>query len=81
MPLPAAAETRAIYGRLLRYARPHRRLLLVGAAGMALYASTDAATVWFLKRFLKDVFVHPDARAVWLVPLGVLPAVLLPWPR
>jgi subfamily B ATP-binding cassette protein MsbA len=70
--LPAAADTRAIYGRLLRYARPHRRLLLIGAAGMALYASTDAATAWFVKRFLKEVFVQPDPRAVWLVPLGVL---------
>lgn len=72
MTLPRAQDTRAVYGRLLNYARPHRRLLFIGAAGMALYASTDAGTTWFVKRFLKDVFVHPDPRAVWLVPLGVL---------
>jgi len=70
--LPPVAEARAVYGRLLRYARPHRRQLLIGALGMALYASTDAGTAWFVKRFLKNVFVQPDPRAIWLVPLGVL---------
>lgn len=72
MSLPPVAEARAVYGRLLRYARPHRRQLLIGALGMALYASTDAGTAWFVKRFLKNVFVQPDPRAIWLVPLGVL---------
>src|SRR5436190_592649 len=72
MALPPAGEARAVYGRLLRYALPWRPQLAVGAFGMLLYASTDIGTAWFAKHFLKSVFVHPEARAVWLVPLGVL---------
>jgi len=70
--LPDAADVRAVYGRLLRYARPWRRQFLVGVLGMVLYASTDAGTAWFVKQFLKTAFVQPDARVVWLVPGGVL---------
>jgi subfamily B ATP-binding cassette protein MsbA len=72
MPLPAAAETRAIYGRLLRYARPWRGQLLLGIFGMALYAATDAGTAVFIDRFLKAAFVQPDPRVTWAVPLAVL---------
>jgi ATP-binding cassette, subfamily B, bacterial MsbA len=73
-PLPAAADARAVYGRLLGYARPWRGQFMIGVAGMALYASTDAGTVWFIKQFLKHAFVQPDPRIAWAVPLG---AVLL----
>jgi subfamily B ATP-binding cassette protein MsbA len=72
--LPAAADARAVYGRLLRYARPWRGQFMIGVAGMALYASTDAGTAWFVKVFLKHAFVEPDPRIAWAVPLG---AVLL----
>jgi subfamily B ATP-binding cassette protein MsbA len=72
--LPAAADARAVYGRLLGYARPWRGQFMIGVAGMALYASTDAGTVWFIKQFLKHAFVQPDPRIAWAVPLG---AVLL----
>jgi ATP-binding cassette, subfamily B, bacterial MsbA len=64
----------AVYGRLLAYARPWRGQFLIGVFGMALYAATDAGTVWFLKEFLKHAFVMPDPRIVWAVPLA---AVLL----
>ncbi|MEO8315987.1 MAG: lipid A export permease/ATP-binding protein MsbA [Pseudomonadota bacterium] len=72
--LPAAADARAVYGRLLRYARPWRGQFMIGVAGMALYASTDAGIAWFVKQFLKHAFVQPDPRVAWAVPLG---AVLL----
>ena len=72
--LPAAADARTVYGRLLRYARPWRGQYLIGVLGMALYASTDAGTVWFVKEFLKHAFVQPDPRIAWAVPLA---AVLL----
>lgn len=76
-PLPSAAEARAVYGRLLGYARPWRGLFLIGVAGMALYAATDAGIAWFLDHFLKSAFVDPDPRVVWAVPLGVLLLFLL----
>ncbi|MEO6081059.1 MAG: lipid A export permease/ATP-binding protein MsbA [Steroidobacteraceae bacterium] len=72
--LPAAADARAVYGRLLRYARPWRGQFMIGVFGMALYASTDAGLAWFVKQFLKHAFVQPDPRIAWAVPLG---AVLL----
>jgi subfamily B ATP-binding cassette protein MsbA len=72
--LPAAADAKAVYGRLLRYARPWRGQFMIGVLGMVLYASTDAGTVWFTKTFLKYAFVQPDPRIAWAVPLG---AVLL----
>ncbi len=76
-PLPSAAEARAVYGRLLGYARPWRAQFLVGVLGMALYAATDAGTAWFVDQFLEHTFVEPDPRAVWAVPLGVLALFLL----
>jgi ATP-binding cassette, subfamily B, bacterial MsbA len=68
------ADAWAIYRRLRAYARPWRGQFLIGVSGMALYAATDAGTVWFLKEFLKHAFVVPDPRIVWAVPLA---AVLL----
>jgi len=76
-PLPSAAEARAVYGRLLGYARPWRSQFLVGVLGMALYAATDAGTAWFVDKFLEATFVRPDPRAVWAVPMGVLLLFLL----
>jgi ATP-binding cassette, subfamily B, bacterial MsbA len=72
--LPPAADTKAVYGRLLRYARPWRAQFMIGVLGMAIYASTDAGTAWFVDKFLEHAFVHPDPRIAWAVPLG---AVLL----
>ncbi|MBK6671944.1 MAG: lipid A export permease/ATP-binding protein MsbA [Proteobacteria bacterium] len=68
----SAAEVRAVYRRLLAYARPWRGTFLIGVAGMALYASTEAGIAWFVDQFLKYAFVDPDPRAVWAVPLGAL---------
>jgi ATP-binding cassette, subfamily B, bacterial MsbA len=68
----SAADVRAVYRRLLAYARPWRGTFLIGVAGMALYASTEAGIAWFVDQFLKYAFVDPDPRAVWAVPLGAL---------
>ena len=76
-PLPSAAEARAVYGRLLGYAKPWRGQFGIGVLGMALYAATDAGTAWFVDQFLKHAFVEPDPRVVWAVPLGVLGLFLL----
>jgi ATP-binding cassette, subfamily B, bacterial MsbA len=72
--LPDAAAARAVYGRLLRYALPWRGQFMIGVLGMALYASTEAGTAWFVDKFLEHAFVNPDPRVAWAVPLG---AVLL----
>jgi ATP-binding cassette, subfamily B, bacterial MsbA len=72
--LPAAADAKAVYGRLLRYARPWRGQFMIGVLGMVVYASTDTGIAVFVKHFLKHAFVQPDPRIAWAVPLG---AVLL----
>jgi subfamily B ATP-binding cassette protein MsbA len=72
MALPSAAATRAVYGRLLGYARPWRGRFALGVLGMALYAATDAGTALFVDRFLKVAFVEPDPRVAWAVPIVVL---------
>lgn len=69
---PAAADALAVYRRLLTYLRPHRRLFLVGVFGMALFAMTDAGFALFIKYFIRDTFVTPNPRALWLVPGALL---------
>ena len=71
-PPVSAADVRAVYRRLLGYARPWRGLFLIGVLGMVMYAATEAGIAWFVDRFLKYAFVDPDPRAVWAVPLGAL---------
>ncbi|HTQ36442.1 MAG TPA: ABC transporter transmembrane domain-containing protein, partial [Steroidobacteraceae bacterium] len=70
MALPSLAESRAVYGRLLRYAWPWRWQFLLGILGMALYAATGAGTAGFVSRFLRAAFVRTDPRVVWAVPAG-----------
>lgn len=69
---PVAADALAVYRRLLTYLRPHRRLFLVGVFGMALFAMTDAGFALFIKYFIRDTFVTPNPRALWLVPGALL---------
>ncbi|MDR2215856.1 MAG: lipid A export permease/ATP-binding protein MsbA [Nevskiaceae bacterium] len=61
-----------IYRRLLGYLRPYRGLFLIGVLGMALFALTDAAFALFIKYFIRDAFMHPNPRALWAVPCGLL---------
>ena len=61
-----------VYRRLLRYARPHLGMFLIGVVGMALFAATDAAIAYLVQRFLRGAFVEPDPRIIWAVPAGAL---------
>jgi ATP-binding cassette, subfamily B, bacterial MsbA len=65
---PARTDAMVVYRRLLGYVRPHRRLFLIGVLGMALFAMTDAAFAYFIKYFIRDTFVVPNPRAIWVVP-------------
>jgi subfamily B ATP-binding cassette protein MsbA len=71
---PAAPqfEPGKVWRRLLGYARPHLGVFLIGVAGMALFAATDASLAWFVNVFLKGTFVERDPRVVWMVPLGAM---------
>ncbi len=66
-------RAREVYRRLLRYARPHRGMYLIGVLGMGLYASSDLITIKFVKTYLNDAMAleHHIGVLRWL-PLGVL---------
>ena len=70
--LPLNQDTKRIYGRLIGYVKPYWPMFLLGVVGNAIFASTDAGFVWFVRNFLKDAFVNPDPRVLHWVPAGVI---------
>jgi ATP-binding cassette, subfamily B, bacterial MsbA len=54
-PTPPVASAANIYRRLLRYARPHRGMFMIGVLGMALFAATDGAFAFFVQKFIKGM--------------------------
>ena len=66
-----------VYRRLLGYARAYAGTFLIGVAGMALFASTDALLAYLVKIFLGGAFIERDPRIIWIVPLGAIVLFLL----
>jgi subfamily B ATP-binding cassette protein MsbA len=66
------AQPGQVYRRLLGYARPYLGTFMVGVAGMALFAATDALLAYLVKIFLGGAFVEQDPRVIWIVPLGAV---------
>ena len=66
-------QARAVYIRLLRYARPYVGMYLLGVLGMMMYAGTDLLTISFTKTYLQNSLALEHNREVlkWL-PLWVL---------
>jgi subfamily B ATP-binding cassette protein MsbA len=75
--LPLNEDAKRIYLRLIRYAKPYWPVFLLGVVGNAIFAATDAGFVWFVRGFLKDAFVNPDARVLAWVPAGAVALFLL----
>ncbi len=67
-----AASSWSIYRRLLRYAKPHLGVFLIGVLGMALFSATQAALAYLVKRFFHGAFVIKDPSIIWEIPLGVV---------
>jgi subfamily B ATP-binding cassette protein MsbA len=66
-------QARRVYGRLLRYARPHVGMYLIGVLGMMLYAGSDLATIDFTKNYMSDVLtLEHNSQVLSLLPLGVI---------
>src|SRR5208282_6156144 len=66
-------QARRVYGRLLRYARPHVGMYLIGVLGMMLYAGSDLATIDFTKNYMSDVLtLEHNSHVLSLLPLGVI---------
>jgi subfamily B ATP-binding cassette protein MsbA len=73
----AGGSSWSIYRRLLRYARPHVGVFLVGVAGMLLFAATQSALAYLVKTFFKGAFVIKDPKILWEIPLGVVVLFML----
>jgi len=67
-----AGDSWLIYRRLLKYAKPHLGVFMIGVLGAALFAASNASVVYLIKEFLHGAFVSPDPKIVWLVPTGVV---------
>jgi len=67
----------AVYGRLVRYARPHAGMFAIGVLGMAMYAAVTPITAWFVKKFLNAAFVAQNMHVLRFVPPGVIALFLL----
>jgi subfamily B ATP-binding cassette protein MsbA len=61
-----------VYQRLLRYARPHLGMFLVGVCGMILFAASDASLAYLVKVFLNGAFISRNPQILWLVPGGAI---------
>jgi ATP-binding cassette, subfamily B, bacterial MsbA len=72
----AAEETSgdswAIYRRLIKYARPYLGVFLVGVLGAMLFAASNAALAYLVKKFLNGAFVVKNPAVLWEVPIGVV---------
>jgi ATP-binding cassette, subfamily B, bacterial MsbA len=68
----AAAGPWSIYRRLIKYARPHIGMFLIGVLGAVLFATSNASLVYLVKTFLNGAFVNPDPKIMWEVPIGVV---------
>ncbi len=68
-----AQQARDVYRRLLRYARPHLGMYLIGVLGMMLYAGSDLATIDFTKNYMSDVLtLERHSQVLSLLPLAVI---------
>jgi subfamily B ATP-binding cassette protein MsbA len=68
----SAGDSWSIYRRLLKYAKPHLGVFMIGVAGMVLYSATNATLAFFVKWFLNGTFIKQDPRIIWEVPIGAV---------
>ena len=84
-PSPAASDALpgsrggswSIYRRLLRYARPHIGVFLIGVLGMILFAASQWALAYLVKTFMSGAFVKRDPAIQWEIPVGVVALFVL----
>src|SRR5688572_21220220 len=66
----AKANPAQVYRRLLRYARPHRGMFMIGVLGMVLFAATDGAFALFVREFMEGTLMDGDPDLLWMIPIG-----------
>ena len=66
------ADSWAIYRRLLKYAKPHTGVFLIGVLGAILFAASNASLAYLVKTFLHGTFITENPSVQWKVPIGVV---------
>ena len=75
---PGAAEAKragdfwSIYRRLFKYAKPYLGVFLIGVLGALLFAASNSALAYLVKKFLNGAFLVKNPAVLWQVPLGVV---------
>ncbi|MGB6356516.1 MAG: lipid A export permease/ATP-binding protein MsbA [Steroidobacteraceae bacterium] len=67
-----AGDSWLIYRRLLRYATPYLGVFLIGVLGSILFAATNVALAYLVKKFLNGAFIVKNPDVLWEVPIGVV---------
>jgi subfamily B ATP-binding cassette protein MsbA len=62
----------SIYRRLFKYAKPYRGVFMIGVLGSILFATSNAALAYLVKKFLNGAFLAKNPEVLWEVPLGVV---------
>jgi ATP-binding cassette, subfamily B, bacterial MsbA len=70
-PTPAG-DSWSIYRRLLKYAKPYIGVFLIGVMGSVLFAASNAALAYLVRKFLNGAFVVKNPAVLWEVPVGVV---------
>jgi ATP-binding cassette, subfamily B, bacterial MsbA len=70
--LNARGDAWPVYRRLVKYATPYLGVFLIGVLGSILFAGSNAALAYLVKRFLNGAFLLKDPTVLWKVPLGVV---------
>jgi subfamily B ATP-binding cassette protein MsbA len=70
-PTPAG-DSWAIYRRLLKYAKPYLGVFLIGVLGSILFATSNAALAYLVRKFMHGAFLVKNPAVLWQVPLGVV---------
>ncbi len=67
-----AGDSWSIYRRLLKYAKPYLGMFLIGVLGAVLFATSNAALAYLVRKFLHGAFLVKNPAILWEVPLGVV---------
>lgn len=67
-----ASGKKQLYGRLLRYLKPHQRRFVLSLVAMVCYGATDGFIPYLLKHILDDVFGAENKSLLYNIVLGML---------
>ena len=65
-------KSSSLYGRLLKYIWPYKKVFALAVLGMAGIAATEPIFPAIMKYLIDKGFQTPDQRLVWAIPLGIV---------